>query len=204
MLDRLTEYSPYVGILVALCLGSLGAPIPEEIPIVTAGVLARQEVVHWWVALPLCLIGVLSGDVVLYWVGRHWGDHVLDLRLVHYILDPARRQRLTDAYRRRGLLIVFAARHVMGLRAAAFLTAGIARIPFWKFLAVDGVAICYGVPLNFGLAYLFADSVYELLANRQRLDRWIAVCALMVGVAWLGLVLWRRSRRILTPPGSEG
>src|SRR5207247_9136287 len=113
MLERLIDYSPYVGILAALCLGSLGAPIPEEIPVVTAGLLARQEVVRWWLALPLCVVGVLSGDIALYWVGRHWGEHVLELRLVRRVLDPARREKLTAAYRKNGLIIVFAARHVM-------------------------------------------------------------------------------------------
>jgi len=197
MLERLIDYSPYVGILAALCLGSLGAPIPEEIPVVTAGLLARQEVVRWWLALPLCVVGVLSGDIALYWVGRHWGEHVLELRLVQRVLDPARREKLTAAYRKNGLIIVFAARHVMGLRAAAFLTAGVARIPFWKFLAVDGAAIGYGVPLNFTLAYLFADRVHELLANVYRIDRWIAVLAVVAAAGWIGVFVWRRSRRML-------
>jgi len=197
MLERLIDYSPYVGILAALCLGSLGAPIPEEIPVVTAGLLARQEVVRWWLALPLCVVGVLSGDIALYWVGRHWGEHVLELRLVRRVLDPARREKLTAAYRKNGLIIVFAARHVMGLRAAAFLTAGVARIPFWKFLAVDGAAVGYGVPLNFSLAYLFADRVHELLANVYRIDRWIAVLAVVAAAGWIGVFVWRRSRRML-------
>jgi len=197
MLERLIDYSPYVGILAALCLGSLGAPIPEEIPVVTAGLLARQEVVRWWLVLPLCVVGVLSGDIALYWVGRHWGEHVLELRLLRRVLDPARREKLTAAYRKNGLIIVFAARHVMGLRAAAFLTAGVARIPFWKFLAVDGAAIGYGVPLNFTLAYLFADRVHELLANVYRIDRWIAVLAVVAAAGWIGVFVWRRSRRML-------
>jgi len=197
MLERLIDSSPYVGILAALCLGSLGAPIPEEIPVVTAGVLARQGVVRWWLALPLCIAGVLSGDIALYWVGRHWGERVLELRLARYVLDPARREKLTAAYRKNGLIIAFAARHVMGLRAAAFLTAGIARIPFWKFLAVDGAAIGYGVPLNFTLAYLFADRVHELLANVYRIDRWIAVLAVVAAAGWIGVFVWRRSRRML-------
>ena len=197
MLERLIDYSPYVGILAALCLGSLGAPIPEEIPVVTAGLLARQEVVRWWLALPLCVVGVLSGDIALYWVGRHWGEHVLELRLVRRVLDPARREKLTAAYRKNGLIIVFAARHLMGLRAAAFLTAGVARIPFWKFLAVDGAAIGYGVPLNFTLAYLFTDRVHELLANVYRIDRWIAVLAVVAAAGWIGVFVWRRSRRML-------
>jgi membrane protein DedA with SNARE-associated domain len=203
MFDALIAYSPYVGILAALFMGSLGVPIPEELPVLTAGVLASQQVVQWWIALPLCMIGVLSGDVILYWVGHHWGDHVLDLRPVRCILDPARRIKLAAAYRRNGLLIVFAARHVMGFRAAAFLTAGIAHIPFWKFLAVDALAAAYAVPLGFGLAYLFADRVQELMANVHRVDLWIVVVALVALVVWLSYTTWRRSRKILAPDADQ-
>jgi membrane protein DedA with SNARE-associated domain len=203
MFDALIAYSPYVGILAALFMGSLGVPIPEELPVLTAGALASQQVVQWWIALPLCMIGVLSGDVILYWVGHHWGDHVLDLRPVRCILDPARRIKLAAAYRRNGLLIVFAARHVMGFRAAAFLTAGIAHIPFWKFLAVDALAAAYAVPLGFGLAYLFADRVQELMANVHRVDLWIVVVALVALVVWLSYTTWRRSRKILAPDADQ-
>jgi membrane protein DedA with SNARE-associated domain len=203
MFEALIAYSPYVGILAALFMGSLGAPIPEELAVVTAGVLASQDVVLWWLALPLCFIGVLSGDVILYWLGHHWGDHVLDLRLVRCILDPARRNKLTAAYRKNGLVIVFAARHVMGFRAAAFLTAGIAHIPFWKFLAVDAMAAAYAVPLGFGLAYLFADRVQELMANVHRIDLWIVVVVLVGLVVWFGYTTWWRSRKILAPDSEQ-
>ena len=142
MIERLIASSPYLGLFVALLLGSLGAPIPEEIPIVTAGVMAHEQVVHWWLALAVCVVGVLSGDLVLYGAGRRWGARVLERPLVRCLLDPARQQELAARYRRHGVLIVFAARHVMGLRAAAFVTAGIVRLPFWKFL-VGGAGWLY-------------------------------------------------------------
>ena len=45
----------------------------------------------------------------------------------------------------------------MGLRAAAFLTAGSASVPFWKFVVADAGAALFGVPLVFGLANFFTD-----------------------------------------------
>ena len=62
----------YIGIFVVLLLGSLGVPIPEEMPIIAAAVLSHEGIVRWWLVLPVCLLGVLSGDMVLYWVGRQW------------------------------------------------------------------------------------------------------------------------------------
>ncbi len=195
MVQHLIENFTYVGIFVMLFAASMGVPIPEEGPIVAAGVLAHESIVRWWVALPVCLVGVLSGDILLYWVGHHWGEHILEWRVVRRVLTKAREEYLLSAYRRHGVKIVFTARHVVGLRAAAFLTAGIARIPFGKFLLVDMVAALVGVPVSFGIAFIFADQVERVLADVHRMERWIVLYALVGVVAWLVWFAWRQSRR---------
>src|SRR5262245_65190148 len=91
MFDRLIAASPYVGLYLALCLGGVGFPIPEEVPVLTAGALAHQGVVRWWLALIVCIAGVVTGDLILYWTGRRWGERVLDLRFVRRFLDTKRR-----------------------------------------------------------------------------------------------------------------
>jgi membrane protein DedA with SNARE-associated domain len=197
MIDQLIASSPYLGIFATLAVAGLGVPLPEEIPIVAAGVLAHQGVVHWWLALPICIAGVIIGDIGLYWIGRHWGNRALDLPLVRRLLDPARRDRLEAGYRRRGALIVFGARHVAGVRGAAFLTAGIVRLPFAKFLLADGIAIAYGTPLSFGLAYLFSEHVHQLLADIHRVERWLAVIALLGAAGWIAFALRRHGLRVL-------
>ena len=140
-------------------------------------------------------MGVLSADIVLYWVGHHWGERVLGWRHVRWVLSPAREEQLKAAYRNHGVKIVFTARHVMGLRAAAFLTAGIARVPFWKFLAVDAGAALVGVPFGFFLAFLFADQVEQVFADVHRVERWIALAALIGIAAWVAIAVRRRGRR---------
>jgi membrane protein DedA with SNARE-associated domain len=198
VIERLIASSPYIGIYVALCLGGIGLPLPEEVPIVTAGVLAHKHVVRWWPALATCIAGVLTGDLVLYWTGRWWGERVLDLPLVARFLDTKRRDSLEASYRRHGVLIVFAARHVIGLRAAAFVTAGIVRLSFWKFMAADGLAIAYGVPLNFAIAYFFTAHLRVILDDVRRVESWLALVLLVGGAAWISFALWRRSRRVLS------
>jgi membrane protein DedA with SNARE-associated domain len=195
MVQTFIDNFTYLGIFLVLFGAGLGLPIPEEGTILAAGVLAHEHVVRWWIALPVCLLGVLSGDVVLYWVGHHWGEHILDWRLVRRVLSRPREERLMDAYRRHGVKIVFTARHVMGLRAAAFLTAGIARIPFWKFLAVDAAAALVGVPIGFGIAVLFADQLERVMADVHRVERWLVLSALVALAAWLAYLAWRQNRR---------
>jgi membrane protein DedA with SNARE-associated domain len=173
----------------------LGVPIPEEIPILAAGVLAAEGVARWWIALPVALLGVLSGDVVLYWIGRHWGEHILDWRIVRWVLSREREERFKAAYHRHGVKIVFVARHIAGVRAAAFLTAGIVRLPFGRFIAVDGGAALIGVPASFGIAFLFTDQLERLMADIHRIERWAGLVGLVVLAGWLGLLAYRRAHR---------
>jgi len=187
----------YAGVLLILLAGSLGVPVPEEIPIVTAGVLSHQGIMRWWLALPTCMIGVLSGDVVLYWIGRRYGERVLEHGLVRRVLDAGRLAQVEGAYRRRGALIVFLARNVMGLRAAAFIGAGVVRLAFWKFLFADGVAVGYGVPLNFTLAFLFSAHLRAVMAEVHRVERWLMFAGLTAAAAAIYVAIRRRSQRAL-------
>ena len=194
MIEQLIERFTYVGIFLVLFAAGLGVPIPEELPVIASGVLAHEGVVRWWLALPVCLVGVLSGDVALYWAGYHWGDHVLDWRIVRLVLTPEREEALKVRFRRHGVKMVFMARHIIGLRAATFLTAGIAHVPFWKFFAVDAFAALISVPLGFGVSYLFTDQLEKALREVHRAERWIALAGLFCLVTWAAIAMWRRNR----------
>jgi len=204
VIEEFVEQFTYVGIFLALFVASLGVPIPEEIPIVTAAVLSHADLARWWIALPVCIVGVLSGDIVLYWIGRYWGERVLNWRTVRLVLNPERESRFKAAYRRHAGKTIFMVRHVMGLRAAAFLTAGIARVPFWKFLAADGGAATLGVPVGFGLAYSFTDQLEEVLADVHRVQKWLGLLAVVAIATVLGVMIWKQNRRQLTGNSTRG
>lgn len=195
MVADLIERFTYAGIFLVLCVAGLGAPIPEEAPIFAAGILASQEVIRWWLALIVCFVGVLSGDVALYWIGHHWGEHIMDWRITRFVLTPEREQVVVEAYHRHGMKIVFTARFVAGFRAAAYLTAGIVRIPFWKFLAVDGIAALIGVPLGFGVAYLFTDQLPQIMRGVHDVQRILILAGMILLAAVIGYAAYRKSRR---------
>jgi membrane protein DedA with SNARE-associated domain len=194
-LHGIVEHFTYLGVFVVLLLASLGVPVPEEMPIIAAAVLAHEGLARWWLALPVCVVGVLSGDVILYWVGHHWGERILAWRPVRLVLTPDREERLKSAYRRHAIKTIVTARHVVGLRAAAFLTAGIAQLPFGRFLLTDAVAAMISVPVTFGLAYFFTDRLEAVLADVRRVERWLALLAIVSAAAGLAYVSWRRQRR---------
>jgi membrane protein DedA with SNARE-associated domain len=71
-------------------LGSPRVPIPEETPTIAAAVLHHEGIVRWRLGLPFCLVGVLSGNMVLCWIGRHWGEDILNWRAVRPVLTLTR------------------------------------------------------------------------------------------------------------------
>ena len=196
ILQDFVEQFTYVGILVVLLLGSLGVPIPEEMPIVAAGILSHERIVRWWLALPACFVGVLSGDVILYWVGWHWGEHVVNWRVVRWVLTPPREEWLKAAYREHAMKTVATARHIAGLRAAAFLTAGISRVPFWKYVVADAGSAAISVPFTFGLAYFFTDQIEAILADVHRVERWLALVVLLGLAGAVVVYVVRANRRV--------
>jgi membrane protein DedA with SNARE-associated domain len=193
MLTELILDFTYPGVFLVLLATGLGVPIPEELPIVIAALMARWQVMHWAGALGSCLGGVLAGDMLLYWMGRHFGRRILEWPAARRILTPEREARVMEAYRRHGLKFVVMARLVMGLRAAAFLTAGLVRVPFLRFVMVDVAAVFLSVPLAFGLAYAVADSVAVALAYVQEMQLWIGGGVLLLASGWL-IVWWCRRR----------
>lgn len=200
LVEDLIERFTYIGIFLVLFVAGLGAPIPEEIPILAAGVLSSENIIRWWAALAVCFIAVMAGDSTLYWIGHHWGEHILDWRITRRILTREREEMVKRAYHRHGIKIVFAARFVAGFRAAAFLTAGVVRIPFWKFFLVDGIAALVGVPLGFGVAYLFTDQLPAILQGVHRFERLVALGAMVLLAAVIGYLAYRKSREASRPP----
>jgi membrane protein DedA with SNARE-associated domain len=86
------------------------------------------------------------------------------------------------------------------------LTAGIARVPWWKFMLADASAAIVGVPFSFGLAYFFTDQIGAILADVHRVERWLLLLGLLVlgGLVTGGMVRWnRRVSKTLHVPGLQ-
>jgi membrane protein DedA with SNARE-associated domain len=163
----------YIGVFAALVAAGVGFPMPEEIPIVTAGALAGHasqdptSSLHWWIVLPLCILGVVISDGLLYLAGRTFGMGLLRFPLVARILPRERVQRVQRNFRKYGVLILLFARVLPGIRSPIFLTAGIMRLSWRRFLLADGLYAIPGVSLLFFLAYWFTDQFRDLVTEAE-------------------------------------
>ena len=191
MTEQLIGQLGYVGIALILILGGLGLPVPEEAPIILAAVLSRNGKLHGPLALASCLIGVLLGDLVVYFLGFFYGEKVLSLPLTRRLLTRQREAQIKGYLHRHGFKILVSGRFVPGFRTAAYLTAGILKLPTLKLLLTDLVAASLTTFLMFALGYAFAD---QIQSGIREVQQWVTVIV-AVGVAiWL-LIRYDKARR---------
>src|ERR1051326_2441845 len=185
----------YLGVFGTLLAAGMGLPIPEELPIITAGAMVGHDSttpladpnydlrLRWYIMLPICIVGVVIGDGFLYGIGRVFGFRVLNIRWVRTrLLTPEKRERIERNFHRYGIWILLAARMLPGFRSPIFLLAGINRLPLRKFLLADGLYAIPGVSLLFFLAYVFTDRFKQLFEQVNSYKSMIILCVIS-GVA---------------------
>jgi membrane protein DedA with SNARE-associated domain len=215
MIEAFAQYG-YVGIFAAIIATGFGLPMPEELPILFAGVLVghddtlqpgmavlRPDRLKWYIMLPVIITAVVVGDGLLYAVGRCWGPRLLDKEWVRRrILSPEKRAVIEKNFQDRGVMILLTARITPGIRTPIFLMAGILRVSFTRFLLADGLYAIPGVMVMFWLAYAMTDRVFELFRKFERFQE-----LLMFGIlsAVCGVVLYMlfNNRRVTTGSSSE-
>jgi len=180
--DDLILHFGYFGIFLVLVLGGLGLPVPEEMPIIVAAVLTRKGTMQWIPALGSCFAGVLVGDFIVYALGFFYGEKVLSLPLTRKFLTRAREAQIKGYFHRHGVKILILGRFAVGFRTAAYLTAGILRLPALKLFLTDLCAATFSTLLMFGLGYAFASKVEE---GFQEAKHYLTPAIALILGAWL-------------------
>jgi membrane protein DedA with SNARE-associated domain len=187
MTDLFLTHGSYLSIFLVLVLTGSGLPIPEEIPIATAGILSAVGNLNPWLAFVSCLLGAIIGDCVMYVIGYHFGRSVLrEHPWFARFVTPEREIQIEQQFRLHGLKVFFVARFLVGLRSPVYLTAGILRVSFRRFFLIDLFCASIVVGTFFLLAYLFGETVVNW-AKRAELGFTIAVVLALIGV---GIYFW--------------
>jgi membrane protein DedA with SNARE-associated domain len=118
--------------------------------------------------LPLLILGVVMSDGLLYGIGRFWGPRLLDTPWLKRFIPPERQRRIEDNFHRYGAMVLLFARFLPTIRSPIFITAGIMRLPFQRFLMADLLYAIPGVSLLFFLAFWFGDTFRNLIFSFER------------------------------------
>src|SRR5512133_503488 len=220
MLERLVDLLAgnsldlgYAFIFFILVLCGFGLPMPEDIVLVTGGVLAwlSSDVETATLAgmvrdrgllamIAVGLTGIVAGDTVIFLAGRRFGHRVADFRPLRRLITPEKLELVEKKVRTRGNVVVMFARFLPGLRAPTYFTVGHARMPYWKFALYDGTAALISAPLWVCLGFWFGSDLEEAARVASRFSHYILLgVAVVLGALALR---WLQGRRGATAKGA--
>jgi membrane-associated protein len=165
----------------------LGFLLPGDTILFAAGLLSGDPDTH--LSLPLLIVVVLvaavSGDAVGYWLGARAGLPLLQGRDGR-VLNAANLARAERFYERYGVLAVVIARWIPWVRTFTPILAGVAGMPYRRFLPANVIgAVCWGAGL-LTLGHL-AASTPALKHSAVAVAVGVVVASVVAGLVRVGL-----------------
>ena len=192
LISFFTDYG-YMAVFGILILCGFGLPVPEDITLVSGGVIAGLDLANPHTMVIVGLAGVLIGDSTMFIAGRVFGYRIQRIRTFRKILSPRRFSHIQRKFKQYGLSLLFIARFLPGLRSPIFLVAGMSRrIPYLTFVLIDGFAAIISVPVWVYLGYFFADNLDLLMQYVKDVQTMIYAALFLVFAVVLIIYLKKR------------
>src|SRR5262249_46858624 len=121
-------------------------------------------------------------------------------RLWSRLITPEREKAIEKLLARHGAKVLLGARFLVGIRGPMYITAGILKVPFKRFLLADLFCATLVVTLFFGLSYFYGGAIVNAI---HRGEGWLTIAVVSVGLIAGGVILWLylRRRKIVGPNG---
>lgn len=196
-----TEYG-YVAVFVMLLICGFGVPVPEDVTLVTGGVIAGLGYADVHTMFAVGMAGVLVGDGLIYGLGRLFGPKLMHAPGLRRVLTAERYLAAQGAFARYGKWVMFVARFLPGLRTPVFFAAGMSkRVPVYVWFLMDGVAALISVPIWVYLGYYGAQNWDWMFKILHRFQTGIFVLLGLLG-AWL-IYKWWNKRKLARNAGDR-
>lgn len=172
----------YIVVFMVVGIESLGIPLPGELTLTTASILASHGILTPWLIWLAGAAGAITGDSIGYFFGHHFGRRLL-IRLGQRFprhINPRSIKLAEKAFHRYGVKTVFFGRFIAILRIFAGPLAGILKMPYKQFLianAAGGIVWSGTVVWTVYFAGVIAEHWLQRLS-------WVAlVASLIIGSA---------------------
>lgn len=202
-MESFLGHAGYGALLVLAFVEACCVPIPSELTVTFAGVLAGGGHLNLGLVIVVATFGELAGSFVSFGVGRRGGRPLVD-RLGRYVLltraDVDRAERF---FERRGEVSVVVGRAMPVLRAFVSVVAGVAEMPVARFglFSLLGTAAYVAALSSLGFAF---SSSWQRIVHGFAVAGYVVAAAVAVVVAGFvahRLRAVRAERRLAATPG---
>jgi membrane protein DedA with SNARE-associated domain len=196
-MNGLVHHYGLIALFVLVLLESGGLPVPGETALIAAAIFATEGRLEIWQVIAVAALAAIIGDNLGYWIGRTGGRGLLE-RFGLFSRWSERWLPWSERFfQRHGAKTVFIGRFFSVLRVTAAWMAGVAHMPWGRFLLWNAAGgICWALLIGLvayyaGQAAVDAISKYGLIAG--------AVLVVLVAGGFVALHLWKK-RMLRTEP----
>jgi membrane protein DedA with SNARE-associated domain len=185
----------YIAVFVLMWLENAGLPLPSQTVALIAAAFAGQGKLDIW-AVALCTFaGGFLGYTTGYWLGLHGGRKLVERYGKFVFVTPKRFALAEKAFYKHGHKAIFFGRYLPFLCMWAGNLAGIARLNWHKFLAINLIGTFVWTIYQITLGYVFGRS-WEMLAQAtNNVGLTIALAVSLVGLFIIGKKLLKLKSR---------
>lgn len=186
----------YGFIVVFMLASSYGLPVPEELVLVSAGLVAYMAQVPDKFPPPypgaegvdvvtlciVCFLAVLFSDLQVYLIGKYFGGRIIKTKFFQKQVAGEGFNKINVFFQKYGGLACGIFRFTPGLRFPGHLSCGLLGIPLWKFLAIDIVAAGLSVPTQVYFVATYGEIILDKMAEFKM---YVLAVLAVVAVIWL-------------------
>jgi membrane protein DedA with SNARE-associated domain len=195
----------YIAVFVMMLASGFGFPIPEELYIVSVGILAYMganptlfpppfegaPVVNGYEAAVVTFLAVVFADFLVFTLGRSFGRKIIKRPRFQGIFTKEIMEKINRWVKKYGISAAFVFRFTPGVRFPAHIALGMLTFPAWQFVLVDGIAAAISVPTQILLIYHFGESILSTLSKFKII---IAVALLSLLLIFIFRKIYRQRR----------
>lgn len=185
------QHFGYLALFFALWLGIVGMPIPDEVIVMTGGMVGSLHLLQTAPAFVMTYLGVVSGLSIGYVLGRVMGPLVIDRLRKKKNIDRyiQKSDRLLERYGASALVISYflpVVRHVLPYLV------GINKMTFPKYALISYSTGLIWTSIYFAVGYYFGDNI-ELIGTHVHQYGYYALAVLIVVLG--GMLVWKTIRK---------
>jgi membrane protein DedA with SNARE-associated domain len=200
-LEPILDSYGYLAVAGFVMLEDFGVPVPGETVLILGAVYAGAGRLTLPLIAVLGFLAAVIGDNIGFAIGHFDGRRLAERYGRYVLLTPARLNRATEVFDRHGGKIITIARFIEGLRQANGIIAGIAGVPWTRFLAYNALGAALWVAVWTSVGYFSGNQINRIYTYVTRYDTYLVIA---VSVVVVGYVAWRvrsaRMRRAPTAP----
>ncbi len=181
---------PYAGIFIALILGGIGLPFPEDIVLIVTGASVASGSLKLARALIVIYPALIVSDFLLYSSGRKFGRSLFEKNIGKFI-SRERLEKIESGFNRRRILYIVFGRSLVGVRAQIFLLAGISGMSLPAFLAADAAGALISSSIMLGIGYLGGNSIQIILKDITRVEHVAVTVLVALFAAWIAVRFYK-------------